>query len=99
VTGSIAQLMSAVGAAGGMPTAGAYLDLTEPDLTTVACDLAARGHSRAVVAPLLFHRVPSTPRSTCRRPFATPLEPTGLELVTAEILGTGEDVLEVVRQT
>lgn len=98
VTGSIAQLMSAVSAAGGMPTATAFLDLTAPDLTAVAVDLAARGHRRAVVAPLLFteafHATVDVPAAVRQA-----AEASGLELVTADILGTGDDVLEVVRQS
>ncbi|MGH3338919.1 MAG: CbiX/SirB N-terminal domain-containing protein, partial [Propionibacteriaceae bacterium] len=32
----------------------AYLDLTEPDLSAAARQLANAGHTRAVVVPLLF---------------------------------------------
>lgn len=98
VTGSIAQLMSAVSVAGGIPTASAFLDLVEPDLTTVAIDLAARGYRRAVVAPLLFteafHADVDVPDAVREAAAAS-----GLDLVTADILGTGDDVLGVVRQS
>src|SRR4051812_22366031 len=51
---AIEALMIAVGAAAGGPARAAYLDLAEPDLAAVVADLAAEGHRRAVVVPLLF---------------------------------------------
>jgi sirohydrochlorin ferrochelatase len=95
VNASIADLMSAVSSIGGMPTSGAFLDLAQPDLTQVARDLAAQGHRAAVVAPLLFteafHATVDVPDAV-----AAAADESGLELVTAEILGTGDDMLAVV---
>ena len=95
VNASIADLMSAVSRAGGMPTAGAFLDLAQPDLTHVSRDLAAQGHHAAVVAPLLFteafHATVDVPDAVAEAAAAS-----GLELVTAGILGTGDDMLAVV---
>ena len=92
---AIERLMSAVGDQLGVPARAAYLDLAEPDLLTVATELAEAGHARAVVEPLLFtvafHAtvdVPEAVREAADR--------TGLDLVVADILGTGTDVQELV---
>ena len=94
VAASIDQVMAATQAIGGMPTYSAYLDLTAPDLTTVATELAARGHGAAVVVPLLFtsafHARVDVPEAV--RDAA---ETSGVALAVADILGTGDDVLEV----
>jgi sirohydrochlorin cobaltochelatase len=93
---SIRRLMATVGAAGGMPTAGAFLDLAEPDLTAVARTLADQGHRSAVVAPLLFteafHARVDVPEAVHEAAAAS-----GLALTTAAVLGTGDDMLAVVR--
>jgi sirohydrochlorin cobaltochelatase len=75
----------------------AYLDLAEPDLSAAALQLAHAGHKTAVVVPLLFTEafhatvdVPETVRDVVQ---ALPLE-----LVVAEILGTGDDVADVLHQ-
>ena len=98
VAGSISGLMSSVAAQGGMPTAGAFLDLAEPDLTAVATNLAAQGHTMAVVAPLLFteafHATVDVPDAVTEAATRS-----GLRLVTAPILGTGDDMLEVVAES
>ena len=90
--------MAAASQLGGMPTAGAYLDLAEPDLSAVALDLAAAGHQRAVVTPLLFteafHASVDVPDAVRDASAAS-----GIELVVAEILGTGDDMLAVVEQS
>src|SRR5215218_3236085 len=52
--GALDELMGAVGDRCGAPARAAFLDLTEPDLETVASSLAADGYERAVVVPLLF---------------------------------------------
>ena len=90
--------MTAVAALGELPAAGAFLDLTDPDLATVAKNLAGSGFVSAVVAPLLFteafHATVDVPEAV--REAA---EVSGLHLITAAILGTGDDMLEVVRQS
>lgn len=98
VTGPIEELMSMASKLTGAPGCAAYLDLTEPDLTTVAAGLAADGIRRAVVVPLLFTNayharidVPAT--------IADAGAVAGLELRTAGILGTGDDVAAVVAAT
>ncbi|GAA2097306.1 sirohydrochlorin chelatase [Microlunatus panaciterrae] len=94
---SLATLMSAAGALPPQPpTRPAFLDLTEPDLTTVACSLAEAGYGRAVVVPLLFteafHSRVDVPESVRRAS-----EVSGLRIVTANVLGTGEEVLQVLQ--
>jgi sirohydrochlorin cobaltochelatase len=93
---SIAELMAATHALGGMLAVGAFLDLTDPDLTSVAVGLAHRGYRRAVIVPLLFteafHATIDAPDATRKA-----AETSGVELVIADILGTGDDLLEVVR--
>ena len=76
----------------------AYLDLAEPDLSTAARQLAQAGHTTAVVVPLLFSEafhatvdVPETVRDVGQA--------LALELVVADILGTGDDVADLLRQT
>jgi sirohydrochlorin ferrochelatase len=76
----------------------AYLDLAEPDLSTAARQLAHAGHTTAVVVPLLFTEafhatvdVPETVREV--------VQALALELVVADILGTGDDVADLLRQT
>lgn len=97
VPGSIAGVMEAVHqlSGGTVPTAAAYLDLTDPDLTTVARDLIARGARRAVVVPLLFtqafHATVDVPEAVRAAADAS-----GLELQVAPVLGTGADVQAVV---
>jgi len=98
VATSISELMAAVGRVGGIPTVGAFLDLCAPDLSSVAVGLAAQGHRRAVVAPLLFteafHATVDVPDAV-----GDAAELSGVELLTADILGTGDDMLEVVRSS
>jgi sirohydrochlorin ferrochelatase len=81
-----------------MPTASAFLDLTEPDLETTAATLAAQGHRRAVIVPLLFtsafHATIDVPEAVAAATAAT-----GMDLLTAEILGTGADLVEVLQQS
>lgn len=95
VVESIAAVMDAVSAATSAPACPAFLDLTEPDLTAVATTLAAAGHGEAVAVPLLFtsafHATVDVPQAVRE---AT--EASGLRLSTARILGTGDDILEVL---
>jgi sirohydrochlorin cobaltochelatase len=93
---AIETLMTAVGAAAGAPAHAAYLDLAEPDLSAVVAQLAAEGHRRAVVVPLLFtvafHATVDVPEAV-----AEAAETYGVELVVTDILGTGDDVAAVLR--
>ena len=76
----------------------AYLDLAEPDLNAAALQLANAGHTTAVVVPLLFTEafhatvdVPETVRDV--------VQALRIELVVADILGTGDDLADVLRQS
>ena len=93
---AIEALMIAVGAAAGVPARAAYLDLAQPDLGSVVADLAADGHRRVVVVPLLFtaafHATVDVPDAVTEA-----AEAHGVELVVADILGTGDDVAAVLR--
>ncbi len=93
---AIEALMVAVGAAAGVPSHAAYLDLAEPDLSAVVAGLAAGGHRRAVVVPLLFtvafHATVDVPEAV-----AAAAQTHGVELVVSDILGTGDDVADVLR--
>jgi sirohydrochlorin cobaltochelatase len=93
---AIEALMIAVGAAAGVPVHAAYLDLAQPDLGAVVAQLAALGHRRAVVVPLLFtvafHATVDVPEAV-----AEAAEAHGVELVVTDILGTGDDVADVLR--
>ena len=92
---AIDRLMTAVGAQGGVVARAAYLDLAEPDLETVARDLAGAGYAEAVVVPLLFtsafHATVDAPDAVRRA-----AEASGLELAVADILGTGDDIAELL---
>jgi sirohydrochlorin ferrochelatase len=92
---AIERLMAAVAEAGGMPATSAFLDLAEPDLHAAAAALVAAGHRRAVVVPLLFtvafHSTIDVPQAV-----EAAAEATGLELTVAEILGTGNDVADLL---
>jgi sirohydrochlorin cobaltochelatase len=76
----------------------AYLDLAEPDLSATVGRLAEAGHTAAVVVPLLFteayHATIDVPQTvgdvTASRPF---------QLIIADILGTDEDVADLLRQS
>jgi sirohydrochlorin ferrochelatase len=89
--------MAAVAAQAKIATLPAYLDLVQPDLGAVARQLAEAGHTTAVVVPLLFTEafhatvdVPETVRDVT--------ESLPLRLVVADIVGTGDDVADLLRQ-
>ncbi|HWJ52893.1 MAG TPA: CbiX/SirB N-terminal domain-containing protein [Propionibacteriaceae bacterium] len=92
---AIEQLMDAVAQAGGMPATYAFLDLAEPDLHTAAAAVVAAGHHRAVVVPLLFtvafHSTIDVPQAV-----HAAAETSGLELTVADILGTGDDIADLL---
>jgi sirohydrochlorin cobaltochelatase len=95
VADGVEAVLAATSLLAGVETRAAYLDLTEPDLEAVAADLAASGARRAVVVPLLFtdafHARIDVPDAVGRA-----AERAGVELVLAPILGTGDDVADVV---
>lgn len=75
----------------------AYLDLAEPDLNAAVEELAEAGQTAAVVVPLLFteayHATIDVPETV--RDVATSLD---FQLIIADILGTGDDVADLLRQ-
>jgi sirohydrochlorin cobaltochelatase len=87
---AIERLMAAVDAPE-HPARHAFLDLAVPDLNTVATELAAAGHRRAVVVPLLFtvafHTTVDVPQAVSAASASA-----GIELEVADILGTGDDI-------
>jgi sirohydrochlorin ferrochelatase len=95
VESSIASLMAAVSAGAGAPARSAFLDLTDPNLTAVAIGLAREGYDEAIVVPLLFtpafHANVDVPEAA-----RTASEVAGVRLVLADILGTSDDMLDVV---
>ena len=95
VAAGIEQLLEATAELTGTAVRAAYLDLTAPDLDTVASELAAAGERRAVIAPLLFtdafHARIDVPAAAARAAAST-----GVDLALASILGTGEDVADVI---
>jgi sirohydrochlorin cobaltochelatase len=74
----------------------AYLDLAEPNLGAALRQLAQAGHTTAVVVPLLFteayHATIDVPETVRDAAGSLPLR-----LITADILGTGDDVAAVLR--
>ena len=90
-TEAIERLMAALDAPD-RPARHAFLDLAEPDLNAVVGELAAAGHRRIVVVPLLFtvafHTTIDVPQAVVR----AAAEHAGVELEVADILGTGDDV-------
>jgi sirohydrochlorin cobaltochelatase len=75
----------------------AYLDLAAPDLSAAVGQLAEAGHAAAVVVPLLFteayHATIDVPKTV--RDVATS---GNFQLIIADILGTGDDVADLLRQ-
>jgi sirohydrochlorin cobaltochelatase len=76
----------------------AYLDMAEPDLDAVVRQLAECGHNSAVVVPLLFtqafHATVDVPEAV--RSVTASLS---LRLIVADILGTGDDVAQLLRDS
>jgi sirohydrochlorin cobaltochelatase len=96
VAAALAELMAAAGELVGVGAHPAFLDLTEPDLEQAAAALAADGIRRAVVVPLLFtsafHATADTPDAV-----RVAASSSGVELAVADILGTGDDVLQLLQ--
>lgn len=95
VAEGVEAVLAEVTALTGVPSRAAYLDLTDPDLDAVAADLAAAGESRAVVVPLLFtdafHARIDVPDAVHRA-----AESSGVTLELSPILGTDDDLADVV---
>ena len=73
----------------------AYLDLAQPDLGALATELAAQGFRQLVCVPTLFtsafHAQVDVPDSA-----KTAAAASGLELIVGDIIGTGDDVCDVL---
>lgn len=97
VAEGVEEVLEATTVLAGVETRAAYLDLTDPDLEAVAVALAAADVRRAVVVPLLFtdafHARIDVPDAVARAAASS-----GVELVLAPILGTGDDVVAVVAE-
>lgn len=90
--------MTAVAEQAKITTVPAYLDLAEPDLGAAVGRLAEAGHTAALVVPLLFteayHATIDVPETVRDVSASLPLE-----LIVADILGTGDDVADLLRQS
>ncbi|MDO5670080.1 MAG: CbiX/SirB N-terminal domain-containing protein [Corynebacterium sp.] len=91
----IDRLTAVAGERLGVTARAAHLEFNSPSLIDAAASLAAAGHRRAVVVPLLFtdgfharHDVPAALQAA--------QELSGLDLLPARGLGTGEDIAEVL---
>lgn len=87
--------MAAVAEQAQIPALPAYLELAKPDLGAAARQLADVGHATAVVVPLLFteayHATIDVPETVGDVAKSLPLQ-----LVVADILGTGDDVARLL---
>ena len=91
---AIDELMAAVAVARpGLLTRSAFLDLSEPDLTTAVSRLDVE---RAVVVPLLFAQAFHA-RVDVPDAVANAARSTGTELLVGEILGLGPEVLAALQ--
>jgi sirohydrochlorin cobaltochelatase len=90
--------MAAVADQAKITTAPAYLDFAQPDVAAASRQLAEAGHTTAVVVPLLFteafHATVDVPETVHDVTGSLPLD-----LVLANILGTGDDVADLLRQS
>jgi sirohydrochlorin cobaltochelatase len=87
--------MAAVAEHARIPALPAYLELAQPDLGAAARQLADVGYATAVVVPLLFteayHATIDVPETVGDVAESLPLQ-----LVVADILGTGDDVARLL---
>jgi sirohydrochlorin ferrochelatase len=94
----IERLMVAVAEQAELITLPAYLDLAEPDLAAAVGQLTDTGHNSAVVVPLLFteafHATVDVPETV-----RTVSESVPFQLIVADILGTGDDVAHLLRES
>ncbi|SDS95097.1 sirohydrochlorin chelatase [Microlunatus soli] len=93
---SIDTLAAAVAERTGLDVRTAYLDLNQPDLAAAAAGLAADGRRSAVIVPLLF-----TPafhaRTDAPATIAAAATSSGIELITADIIGTSDALLDLLQ--
>ncbi|WKD58246.1 sirohydrochlorin cobaltochelatase [Corynebacterium capitovis DSM 44611] len=91
----VQRLTEAAGGVLGVPAVAAHLEFTTPDLTGAAATAARAGHTRAVVVPLLFtkafHATTDVPAAV-----AAARENTGVELILADGIGQGDDVVKLL---
>ncbi|HJG46821.1 sirohydrochlorin chelatase [Corynebacterium variabile] len=88
---AVARIADAVSGLTGAPAHPSYLDFSALTLTTVAHLLAAEGHRRATVVPLLFTRAFHM-RHDVPEALAEATAATGVEFTLADGIGTGGDV-------
>ena len=90
--------MAAVAEQAKITTVPAYLDLAQPDLGDAVRGLVQSGQTAAVVVPLLFseayHATVDVPQTVAE--VTTSGE---FQLTVAEILGTGDDVADLLRES
>jgi sirohydrochlorin cobaltochelatase len=90
--------MAAVADQAKITTVPAYLDLAQPDLAAASRQLAEAGYTTGVVVPLLFteafHATVDVPETVRDVTGSLPLD-----LVVADILGTGDDVADLLGQS
>ena len=91
----VSELTQAAARHLGVTGVDAHLEFDTPDLTAAARQLAAQGHTRAVVVPTLFttafHATHDVPEA-----IAAATAETGIELVAADGLGQGRDIAAVL---
>ena len=89
--------MAAVAEQAKITTVPAYLDLAQPDLGDAVRRLVESGQTAAVVVPLLFteayHATVDVPQT-----IAEVTASSEFQLIVAEILGTGDDVADLLRE-
>jgi len=90
--------MAAVAEQANITAVPAYLDLAQPDLGGAVRRLTEAGHTRAIVVPLLFteayHATIDVPQTVGDVALSL-----SLQLIVADILGTGDDVADLLRQS
>jgi sirohydrochlorin cobaltochelatase len=94
----IQRLIAAVSQQAKITAIPAYLDLAEPNLEAATGQLAEAGHTNAVVVPLLFteafHATVDVPETV-----GNVTESLRIRLIVADILGTGDDVADLLRKS
>jgi sirohydrochlorin cobaltochelatase len=90
--------MAAVAEQAKITTVAAYLDLAKPDLGDSVRRLVQSGQTAAVVVPLLFteayHATVDVPQTVAEVTASGEFQ-----LIVAEILGTGDDVADLLRES
>jgi len=90
--------MAAVAEQAKITTVPAYLDLAQPDLGDAVRRLVQSGQTAAVVVPLLFteayHATVDVPQTVAEVTASGEFQ-----LIVADVLGTGDDVAELLRES